>query len=257
MIQDVNNGYNYGLLVINSGASEQLMQYITGVSSIPPSIDFYYDQARDGASYQFLLGSLGNSLGSYINSVLTYEILSLMESTPPQLIINKSYVTRMVNIVQVVTNNLHEVDRYGFFVFCGAATLNMYLIMLVHTLGMAPTHAALEGHGIKRSTLINFQISHRIIGAFLLAFWPPAIMLILGSNDRHIVHNPYTFFQLWGFIWLCFAVFGAFMVNLFRTFGSTIGVLLNIILLNFMNAGTFLAFNYICMYKYIYVCIYL
>lgn len=185
---DVDYGHYYGAFAVMEGASDQLEQYLSGASSDRPSCVYYYDQARAGPSFQFALRSLGSKLMVYSNLYLTESILYQISSSPPTIVVDS--VGKVVQPVSVDIDNLHPVDRFGLFIVSGTGSLQMYLVMLCHSLGLAPLTASLRGHGIKKYQLIQLSAFHRIFGALYLSVYPMIITLILGSSNSHIIHSP-------------------------------------------------------------------
>jgi Protein of unknown function (DUF3533) len=183
----VDYGRYYGAFAVPEGASQQLESYLSGSSSTKPSCLYYYDQARDGPSFQFALGSLGSAIIVNSNIYLTETTLTAIANQSSSLTV--SPVSKLVQPVSVSTHNLHEVDRYGLFIVSGSGSLQMYLVMLCHSLGLAPLTASLQGHGIKRYQLTQLSAFHRIFGALYLSIYPMIVTLILGSGNSHIVHS--------------------------------------------------------------------
>jgi hypothetical protein len=233
-VQDVNHGQYYGALAVNEGASAQLIPYLDGSSSIKPSCSYYYDQARAGPTFQISIGSLGKAIMAYADGIITQELLQDASSGSPTYTI--SPVTRAIQSVDLDTITLHEVDRYGLFVVSGSGSLQMYLVMLCHSIGLAPITAGLQGHGIKRMHLVQFSLLHRLLGALYLSIFPMIVTLILGSGNERIVHSSATFFITWACTWLTFCIFGGIVYHLINIFGLGVATVISIIFLNFMQA---------------------
>jgi hypothetical protein len=118
--------------------------------------------------------------------------------------------------VSLTTVNLHPAQYMGILSAFGMAFLQVYLVMLIHSIGVYKLHESLQGFGFLKRQLLGIMGLHRIFGALVLAFWPPLILLCLGAGD---VVSGSNFFILWAYIWLCMCVFGAICHHLYDIFG--------------------------------------
>jgi hypothetical protein len=233
--QDVNNGYLYGALILPKGVSNQLYGYLNGTSSHRPTCEYIYDQARLGATFQIPLGALGSTMIQFANQYISKRLVTMLWNN--EITVTGS-ASKVVSPVYLQSFNLHEVDRYGLFVASGVGNIQYFLVMLVHTLGLAPLQASLEGHGIKRAHITELTVFHRIFGALYLSLFVMITILILGSGSRRIAHSVSTFFTAWAYLWLCMGVYGGIVYHTIHILGSAVAVVAIIIFLTFMNVGS-------------------
>lgn len=92
-----------------------------------------------------------------------------------------------------------------------------------------------KGARIRRDHVIVARITHALLTAGALAFWPCVVMRGLGTQ----LSAP-RFCALWAFIWLSMTTFGLVIAMLLRVFGATLGNLLHLVflILNLVSSGS-------------------
>jgi hypothetical protein len=108
------------------------------------------------------------------------------------------------------------------------------IIMLTVTMIALQLYDTWERAGIRRDHQVAARLTHEVLAAGCLSFWPPIVLQCLGADMP-----ARTFFALWAFYWLCMCTFGLVITAIFRTLGPALGGLAHLLflILNLISSG--------------------
>eukprot|EP01041_Mallomonas_annulata_P011787 gene11787-24701_t len=227
----VDDGTYWGALLLNSDSSSNLMKavikdpYSTYTSpSYDPSnaLIYYYDEARDGFTYQFIIGNIGPSITNYMNSYIKKSLI--IQFSKQNYNISNINPAIISNPIRQRVINIHPVKNAGLHTAAGNGMMQFYLISLLQGVIVIVLHLELQGKGIIQTHLVRFSVLHRILGCFIVSVAPPISLLMLGVGTDII--DAYTFFNWWAFCWLVMATIVGLVYALYRLCAIPVGVLI-------------------------------
>jgi len=237
ILKSVEKGEYWGAFLVNYNASVNLQKALVDSPYLyepNAACNYWYDQGRDGASYQYALGSLGQSIASMAN-VFTKQTILIQFGAKGY---NSSVVNPRVfaNLVGVTTINVHPVENMGLHTAAGNGMLQLNLVSIIHAFVILLLYTKLAGRGIMKSHLVIFHTMHRVMGSFVLGIWPPIVILILGAGKGFL--NASKFFQWWAFCWLFMTTLCGMYYFIVVIFGLGVGFLIGIWLLMLQVASS-------------------
>ena len=239
----VSYGDYWGGLMVNAGASEALYYALNdSLTGYDPSsvCSYWYDQGRAGPSFQYSVSATGSSIAS-IMSLITKQ--SLLQNYSKQgLDFSEVSISTLSKPVDVRTNNLHNVESNGVHTAVGGGMMQLFLVSLIHAMAIVRLYSVFEGRNIRKDHLLLLPAVHRIIGSFIMAWWPPVVMLLLGVGSERITADRYFLWFL--YLWLVMTVMSGMIYYLLRVFGVAVGALVGMLALLVQVAASTSSYPY-------------
>lgn len=222
----VDDGTYYAGVVVNEGTSQTLLAALPTSSSVvytPASaLTLFYDQTRCGVSYSIAMVSLGNTLASATRATISRLLMTQFSSYN----VTSFKTSLMTAPVAITPMNLHPVAAQGIQTALGLSFMQVYLVILIHSIIVIKLQEDLQSERILHSHVVYFMSTHRLLGALLLSIWPGIVLLCLGAGDILMGGN---FFIFWMFMWLCMTTFGSLNHHIYDMFGPGIGMVVMLI----------------------------
>ena len=239
MYDKVNTGKYWGILAVNANASSNLMTAVLStkkniVYDYTTACTFWYDQGRAGASLQYAFASLGPTIINYMNINIKNTIIKSLTNNNYN--VSNIVPTVLANPISVQVINIHPVINMGMHVAAGGGVMQFFLVSAIQTIAVIKLHSELEGRGIYPAHLFRLNVLHRIIGCFMIAFWPGLCLLILGIGTDVITAN--TFFTLWAFCWLVLTILCGIIYYVYKLLSIPVGFITAISLMMLMVASS-------------------
>lgn len=226
--EDVDYGTYFAAVIVHANTSSSLLAAlpITSNSIYSPAtaISLVYDQARSGTTYSTALTSMGAGLTSRTRVLVTRTIINNLAAA------NASTIKKplLVTPVGLYVNNLHPVEVLGLQNALGISFLQVYLVIMIHSVVILKMNEELQKERFLKSSLIGLMSFHRVVGALILSVWPGLVLLWLGAKS---ILSPANLLLFWMFTWLTMGAWGAICHHALDILGPGVGLLFVLVLI--------------------------
>lgn len=240
--EDVDFGTYFAALIVHANTSSALLAAlpVSSRSAFEPAgaLSLVFDQARAGTTYSTALRAMASTLGSRTRAEVARSLLDDLAATNASAV--KSAL--LASPVRLTEHNLHPVGGLGIANALGLAFMQVYLVIMIHSIVILKMNEELQQERFLKSSLIGLMSLHRVLGALVLSVWPGLVLIWLGAEG---ILSTSNFFIFWMFTWLTMCAWGAICHHAFDMLGPGIGLLavLVLIVLQLATSGALAPFE--------------